>query len=114
MTITTASLCPSTQLTAAAATYITAAASQKTVITRARLTNSDSATAYTGTIYRVPNGGSAIAGNILVNARSIAPGGSDLLPELQGMVLTAGETIQALASTTLKLNFTAAGYYTTT
>lgn len=114
MPITTAVLCASTQLTGSAATYVTGSASQKTVITRARATNSDGATAYTITLYRVPSGGSAATGNIVVNGRSIPPGGSDLLPELQGMVLNAGDTIQGLASTTLKINFTASGYYTTT
>lgn len=114
MTIQTAVLCPSTQVTNTAVTYVTGSASQKTVITRARATNSDTATAYTLTVYRVPSGGSAATGNILINARSIAPGATDLLPELQGMVLGAGDTIQALASTTLKINFTASGFYTTT
>jgi hypothetical protein len=107
-------LCPSTQITNAAATYITAAAALKTVITRARVTNSDASVAYTFTLYRVPSGGSALAGNILVNARSVPVGGSDLVPELNGMVLNAGDTIQALASTTLKLNFTASGFTSTT
>lgn len=113
MTITTAVLCPETQVTASAVAYITGTAAQKTVITRARATNSDTATAYTLTVYRVASGGSAGTTNILVNARPIAPGATDLLPELNGMVLAAGDTIQALASTTAKLNFTASGFYST-
>lgn len=113
MTIQTKVLCASTQLTGSAATYITGAASQKTTITRARITNSDTATAYTFTVYRVASGGSAGSTNLLINARSVAPGGSDLCPELNGMVLDAGDTIQALASTTAKLNFTASGFTST-
>ena len=114
MATTLAVLCPSTQLTASAATYVTAAASLKTVITRGRITNSDASVAYTFTLYRVASGGSATAANILVNARSVPAGGSDLVPELNGMVLNAGDFIQALASTTAKLNFTASGFTSTT
>lgn len=113
MTIQTVVLCASTQLTGSAATYITGAALQKTVITRARIANSDTSTAYTFTVYRVPSGGSASSANIIINARSVAPGSSDLCPELNGMVLAAGDTIQALASTTLKLNFSASGFTST-
>lgn len=113
MTIQIVVLCPSTQLTGSAATYITGAALQKTTITRARITNTDTATAFTFTLYRVASGGSASASNLLVNARSVAPGSNDLVPELNGMVLNAGDTIQGLASTTAKLNFTASGFTST-
>ena len=113
MTVRPVVLCPETQITGSAVTYITGAASQMTTITRARMTNSDTATAYTFTVYRVASGGSAGSTNILINARSIAPGGSDLCPELNGMTLNAGDTIQALASTTAKLNFTASGFTST-
>jgi hypothetical protein len=114
MTITTAVLCPATQLTGSAATIITGATNQKTVITRARFTNSSASTAYTFTVYRVASGGSAGTTNILINARSIAAGGSDLAPELTNMVLAAGDTIQALASTTAEINAFASGFYSTT
>lgn len=113
MAVTTKVLCPATQLTGSAATIITGAANQKTVITKARFTNSDTGGAYTFTVYRVPSGGSASSANILINARSIAANGSDLAPELTGMVLDAGDTIQALASTTLKINAFASGFYST-
>lgn len=113
MAINNVVLCAETQVTGSAATYITGALSLKTIITRARATNSDAATAYTLTVYRVASGGSAGTTNIIINARSIAPSGSDLLPELNGMVLNAGDTIQALASTTAKINFTASGYTST-
>lgn len=102
-----------TQLTGSAVAQVTGAPSQKTIITKARVANSDTATAFTFTVYRVPSGGSPGATNIIINARSVAPGGSDLAPELAGMTLNPGDTIQALASTTAKLNFTASGFYST-
>lgn len=111
--ITTAVLNAGTQLTGSAVTQVTGAASQKTVVTRARFTNSDTATAYTFTVHRFASGGSAGATNIIINARSIAPGGSDMAPELNGMVLSAGDVIQALASTTAKINCFVSGFYST-
>lgn len=113
MTIQTKVLNGGQQLTASAVAIVTGVASMKTVITKARFANLDTATAFTFTVYRVASGGSAGTSNIIINARSIAPNCTDLAPELAGMTLDPGDTIQALASTTLKINAFASGFTST-
>lgn len=113
MTVTTQVLNGGQQLTASAAAIVTGGAAMKTVITKARFANLEAATAYTFTVYRVPSGGSPATSNIIINARSIAPSCTDLAPELNGMTLNAGDTIQALASTTLKINAFVSGFAST-
>lgn len=96
-------------LTTSAATYITAAANSQTIIKRAVFTNVTGG-AVTFTVYRVPSGGSAVTGNEIIPARSIAAGATDLAPELSNMVLNAGDFIAALASTGTSINMFASGF----
>lgn len=104
-------LCPATTLTSSAATYITCNANVQTIIKRAVFSNF-TAGAITITAYRVISGGTAVNANIIIPARSIAAGGTDLAPELANAVLNAGDTIQCLASANTSINFTASGFIT--
>jgi hypothetical protein len=107
--VTPAVLAPSAQLTAGVVTYITGTANAQTIIKRAVFTNV-TAGAVTFTVWRVPSGGTSGSTNLLIDARSIAAGGTDLAPELANMVLYAGDTIQAEASAATSINFTASGF----
>lgn len=107
--VTPAVLQPGTPLTVAAAAYVTGATSSQTIIKRAVFNNS-TAGAVTFTVWRVPGGGTPVAGNMIINARSIAASGSDLAPELANMVLNGGDTIQALASAGASINVFVSGF----
>lgn len=96
------------QLTTSAATYYTAPANTSTIIRQATLTNT-SGTAQTATVHLVPSGGSATASNMILSARSIAPGESYPVYSAQGQVLAGGGTIQALASAGSAISLVASG-----
>lgn len=95
-------------LTASAATYVTASGTSKVIIKSAVFTNTDSV-ARTITVHRVASAGSAAATNIVINAFSLTAGQAYVSPELANMVLNAGETLQALASTTAVVNINVSG-----
>lgn len=97
------------QLTAAAATYATGSAGNRTTIKSASVTNT-TAGVVALTVYRVPSGGTAGASNTVISARSIAVGETYNCPELVNKVLHAGDTIQALG---LNLSFDVSGAVTT-
>jgi hypothetical protein len=105
-------LVPSIQLTNAIVAYIIGTLNAQTLVKRTVIT-STVAGAVTFTMYRVPNGGSALGINILVNARSIPGFGTDLVPELANMVLNFGESINVIASAAASLNITSSGYIVT-
>lgn len=86
----------SSQLTTSATTIYTAT-NVRAQVHAATFVNT-TAGAITVTIYLVPNGGSAGAANTLLSARSLAAGESYKVIELIGQWLSAGDTIQALAS----------------
>src|ERR1700760_3696459 len=96
-TILPAVLQPGVVLTNAAAAIVTSAALTQSIIKRAVFTN-PTAGALTITVHRVPSGGTASGTTVIISARSIAAGGTDLAPELVNMVLNPGDMIQALAS----------------
>lgn len=102
-------LCPTTQITTAAAAYITGPANGQYVIKRAVFSNVTGG-AITITAYRVPALGTAGPTNLVIPTRGVAADGTDLAPELANMVLDPGETIQCLASANTSINFTASGY----
>ena len=95
-------------LTASAAAYVTAGASQVIIIKSCVFTNTDAA-AKTITVHRVPNAGSATTGNRVISAFSLAAGQAYVAPELANMVLANGETLQALASVTSVVNIAVSG-----
>jgi hypothetical protein len=71
-------------------------------ITRAIFVNTDNS-AVTLTVGIVPNGGTLVAGNTLINALSIPAGQTYTSMELAGAVLPAGSTLHASAGTTAEI-----------
>jgi putative N-acetylmannosamine-6-phosphate epimerase len=57
----------------------------------------------------VANGGTAGADNLIVDARSIAPGETYTFPELVGQVLESGAFISTIASAATSLTIRASG-----
>ena len=100
MTVTVKVLYTGGQLTNAAATLFTSPTNTTTVITNATFTNVDSG-ARLLTVWVVRSGGSASASNIIIGASaagfSLASGQAYVSPELAGVVLAAGDFIQAKA-----------------
>lgn len=103
---------PGLVLTTAPVNGVVGAVSSQTIIKRAVFTNT-SGSAVTITAFRVIGGGTAGATNTIIQARSIAAGGTDLAPELAGMTLNGGETIQVEAGTAAVVNFFASGFVVT-
>lgn len=99
------------QLTATAAVYITGGPNSLTIIKRAVFTNITGA-AVTYSVWRVFASGTQGATNQIIPPRTIAAGSTDLAPELAGMMLGAGDTIQCLASAAASVNMFASGYVT--
>lgn len=108
MTVTAKKLFDPTFLTGSAATYYTVPGSTRTIIKKLTLTNTDSVTR-TVTIYLVPSGGSAAASNVILSAQGITAGETYEVFVAEGQTLAAGDTIQALASTTSVVNMQASG-----
>ena len=69
----------------------------------------DGGTTETYTLHIVPSGGSADSTNILVSARSLADNEADTPAEIVNQLVPAAGTIEALASTTLKIAVRASG-----
>ena len=111
-TVTPSVLCPETEITNTAAIYITGPANAQVIIKRGVFTNVTGG-AVTITVHRVVSAGSVAAANMLISARSVAAGETDLAPELANMVLDAGDTIRAFASANTSINFTASGFVAT-
>lgn len=99
---------PGIQLATTDKIIVTGPANQATTIKRAIAVNI-TAGAVKITFNRVVAAGAPATTNQIIPARSIAAGATDLLPELAGMVLQAGDTIQALADTNAAINVFASG-----
>lgn len=88
------------QLPATAAPQFTAPANATTIIKRAVFTNT-SAGARTVTAHVVPSGGSLSNATMLINGQALAippgAGSSYVSPELAGVVLQPGDTLQCFA-----------------
>ena len=95
-------------LTAAVATYLTTPANTTYRIGRAGFVNPTGG-ALTITVYLVPAAGAAGAGNVIINQVTVPAGATYVSPELAGLVIPAGATIQALASVTGSIVFYASG-----
>lgn len=104
--VTPAVLQPGAALTVGALPYITGAANSQTIIKRAVFTNI-TGSAVTITVSRTPSGGSPL---VIIDVQSIAANSTYLAPELANMVLNAGDTISALASTGAAINVFASGF----
>ena len=109
MTITPVTLVAGSQLTGSAATYYTAGANTKAVITNMTLTNT-TAGAVTATVHIVNAGATESASNMCISARSIAAGETYKCPEVIGKTMSATGTIRALAGATTSISIQASGY----
>lgn len=107
-TVTPVVLQPGATLGLAAVTVIQGAPNQIVTIKRAVVTNT-TGTPIILTAYRVPALGTPVAGNEIIPGRSVAANATDLCPELAGMVLNAGETIQMKCGTANAGNVFASG-----
>ena len=94
---------------AAAAIPYTAPVGTRTRITAASIINTEAATPYTVDVHKIPAGDSAAAANKIINTRTIQAKETYPCPELIGQILEPGDKLDALASTTLKLNFIVSG-----
>lgn len=103
---------PGLVLTASPVVAVTGSANSQTVVKRAVFTNTTTV-AVTVTAFRVINSGTVGVTNEIIPARSVAAGGTDLAPELAGMVLNGGDTIQCEAGTAAVVNFFASGFVVT-
>ena len=78
-------------------------------IIAASICNTEAATSYTVNVYKVPSGSSAGVSNKIINTRTLQAKETYPCPELIGQILEVGDTLDADASTTLKLNFIVSG-----
>lgn len=95
-------------LTTGILTYYTAPTETQTLIRRITFCNV-TATAATFTVHLVPSGGSADTTNLLINAERLGPTKTVAPPELEGMVLETGDTIQMKAGTGSAITVAGAG-----
>jgi hypothetical protein len=104
-------------LTAAAAVYAAAPASNYLTTKKVTVTNI-SAAAVTFTLYKVPSGGAPLPANLLVTALTIPAntvnGGVKEIYEAENQILNPGDTLQAFAGTAAVLNLSIAGILQTT
>lgn len=99
------------QLTIAAAVYFSTSDNSLATISACSVTNT-TATARTATVYLVPSGGTAGAGNVVCSGRVVAPGETFNVSGAIGQTLAAGGTIQALSDAATALTLVASGYVT--
>lgn len=97
MTIRQIPIVSPTQLPAAVAVMATVPSNTTYRIGRAGFSNPTGG-ALTVTVYLVPSGGMPVAGNELVPAVNVAAGTTYVSPELAGLVMPAGSTLQMFAS----------------
>ena len=65
------------------------------------------------TVYNVPSAGVAGTGNEIVSAYTLSPGQTYVPPQLIGLNMAAGATLQALAGTAAVVNAQGGAYQTT-
>ncbi|MEM6682590.1 MAG: hypothetical protein AAF607_10135 [Pseudomonadota bacterium] len=97
------------QLTTSVATYYTGAASSRSVIYNATVTNTSASDA-TFDLHLVPVSGSASDANLIIKDKLVPAGQTYHATELSGKIISNNGTIQASASaaTTLSLNISGA------
>lgn len=97
------------QLGTAAGVLYTAPSSAKAVINRAVFTNV-SASPCSITVYVVRSGGTADAASEVISAYNIQPGEAYVSPEISGVVLNGGDSIEALASAATSITTIGSGF----
>lgn len=93
----------SQQLGVAATTLYTVPTATTTTIANFSFSNT-SGSAVSITVYNVPSAGSAGTGNIVVPSFSLSAGQSYVPPQLIGLNMASGSTLQALAGTASVVN----------
>jgi len=94
---------PATALGTSASTLYTAPTATVSTIGNFSFSNT-SASPVAFTVYNVPNAGTAGTGNIVVPSFTLSAGQSYVPPQLIGLSIAAGSTIQALAGTAAVIN----------
>ena len=92
-----------TQLTATSVSLYTVPSSTVTVTRRFTFANTDT-TAYNFTVHIAPSGVGAVTSTLFINEERLGPKKTVSPPELEGLVLEAGDEIWIKADTTLKIN----------
>lgn len=112
MTVRAIAIARNLQLPNAVGVQFTAPANTVTVIKRAVFTNT-SAGARIVTAHVVPSGGTVSNATMLINGQSLSippgPGSSYVSPELAGVVLSAGDTLQCFADAAAGVTLTVNG-----
>jgi hypothetical protein len=104
-------------LTVAAVAYVTTPANQYLTTKKVTVTNT-SASPVSLTIYKVPSGGTAGVGNLLLSGFVIPAtsvnGGVREIYEAENQIFYAGDTLQAFAGTAAVVNLNVSGILQTT
>ena len=100
------------QLTTSAVAVVTCPASTKYRVTQCNALNVTGG-AVTMTLHRVASAGSPAATTQLTSAHSLAANTAYQCPEVVGIVLEAGETLQALASANTSITMAISGQVVT-
>ena len=117
MAITPFNVCPAAGgfiATGGGTTVFTVAASHTRTVSKLTITNTDTASAVTVSIYHVPNGGSLSGDDfVILKALSVGPSngvtGCEDIRELAGEIFAAGEKLILVAGTGSKLRFSCSG-----
>lgn len=102
---------PAVQPGVTAAAVYTVGAGITSTINNLSLTNT-SAAPVSVTLYRVPSGGTAAAGNCILSAFALAAGQSYVPQQAIGLQMSPGMTLQALATTAAVVTLAGGAYET--
>lgn len=108
MTVTAKRLFSPAQITSTAVSYYAAPANTRTIIRKMVFTNTDTIS-HTVTVYIVPYGQIPLDSNTLIVSKTIIGGKAWECFEAEGLVLSPGDSIQALASANMAITFMASG-----
>lgn len=99
---------PSTVLTTSAVTYYTVPTGISSIIKKISFTNTTTGIVKV-TLYKVVAAGSAGTTNIIANQKALDALETWSCPDIEGKVLSVGDTIQALSDTASAVNIDGAG-----
>lgn len=108
MSVAPLTLVQGVQLPASVTPQYTCPTNSKVVIRHVTFTNTDTGSR-TVTAHLVPAGGSVSASTMVMDAQSIAASATYVSPELSGIVMNAGDTLQMFADTAAKVSVNASG-----
>ena len=108
MSVTPTVLVPPLQMQATQTTQYSVPASNRAIIDKATVTNTDTVSR-TFSVNLVTSGGSAGNANLVIDDRAVAPGETYTCPELVGQVLEAASFISTIASAATALTLRVSG-----